>query len=72
MINSNAAAGALEFFPEKAGTASAVFGAVRYGSGAISGVCVGLLYNGTAIPMVAVILVCSIISIIFLLTMVRN
>ena len=72
MINSNAAAGALEFFPEKAGTASAVFGAARYGSGAISGVCVGLLYNGTAIPMVAVILVCSIISIIFLLTMVRN
>ena len=42
VINANAAAGALEFFPENAGTASAVVGSVRYGCGAASGFCVWL------------------------------
>ena len=33
LINANAAAGALEYFPKNAGTASAVVGSVRYGCG---------------------------------------
>jgi DHA1 family bicyclomycin/chloramphenicol resistance-like MFS transporter len=72
MINANAAAGTLEFFPYNAGTASAVVGAVRYGCGAVSGVCVGLLHDGTAMPMAWVILGCSAIAVFFLLTMVRR
>ena len=72
IINANAASGALEYFPDAAGTASAVVGAVRYGCGAISGVVVGLLHNGTAMPMAWVILGCSVISIIFLTKMVRR
>lgn len=72
MINANAAAGALEYFPDNAGSASAVVGSVRYGCGAVSGVCVGLLHNGTAMPMVWVIVGCSLISILFLKTMVRR
>ena len=72
IINANAASGALEYFPDAAGTASAVVGAVRYGCGAISGVVVGLLHNGTAMPMAWVIIGCSVISIIFLTTMVRR
>lgn len=72
MINANAAAGTLEFFPNNAGTASAVVGAVRYGCGAISGVVVGLLHDGSAMPMAWVILGCSAISVFFLVTMVRR
>ena len=72
LINANAASGALEYFPDNAGTASAVVGAVRYGCGAISGVCVGLLHDGTAMPMAWVILGCSAISVFFLVTMIRR
>lgn len=72
LINANAAAGALEFFPDNAGTASAVVGAVRYGFGAISGFCVGLLYDGTAMPMGWVVLGCSALSVVFLLTLLRR
>lgn len=72
LINANAAAGALEFFPDNAGTASAVVGAVRYGCGAISGICVGLLYDGTAMPMGWVVLGCSALSVVFLTTLLRR
>ena len=72
LINANAAAGALEYFPDNAGTASAVVGAVRYGCGAISGIGVGLLYDGTAMPMGWVILGCSALSVVFLLTLLRR
>ena len=72
LINANAAAGALEFFPEHAGTASAVVGSVRYGFGAASGFFVGLMHDGTAMPMGIAILVCSVLSILFLTTMLRG
>lgn len=72
LINANAAAGALEFFPDNAGTASAVVGSVRYGFGAISGICVGLLYDGTAMPMGWVVLGCSALSVVFLVTLLRR
>ena len=71
-VHANAAAGTLEFFPNNAGTASAVVGAVRYGCGAVSGVCVGLLHDGTAMPMAWVILGCSAISVFFLVTIIRR
>ena len=72
MINANAAAGALEYFPHLAGTASAAVGAVRYGCGAAAGLCVGLLHDGTPLPMAAVMLGCAVISTVFLAAMVRR
>ena len=72
VINANAAAGALEYFSGNAGTASAVVGSVRYGCGALSGFVVGLLHDNTAQPMGLVILGCSILSILFLSTMVKR
>ena len=72
VINANAATGALEYFPDNAGTASAVVGSVRYGCGAVSGVCVGVLHDGTALPMGIVILGCSALSILFLSAMLRR
>ena len=72
MINANAAAGALEYFPHFAGTASAAVGAFRYGCGAMAGLCVGLFHDGTPLPMAAVMLGCSVISTVFLAAMVRR
>ena len=72
IINANAAAGALEYFPDHAGTASAVVGSIRYGWGAVSGVVVGLIHDGTPMAMVWVIVGCSFISFVFLKTMVRR
>ena len=72
MINANSVAGALEHFPRHAGTASAVVGAARYGFGALAGICVGLLHDDTAVPMVAVIFACSAASAIFAVAMVRR
>lgn len=72
MINANAASGALDYFPQLAGTASALVGAVRYGCGAVAGLVVGLLHDGTAMPMAWVILGCSAISVVFLTALVRR
>lgn len=59
LVNANAAAGALEYFPGLAGTASALLGLVRFGTGAIVGALVGLLYDGTAVPMALVLAGCA-------------
>lgn len=45
-----------------AGSASAMMGTVQFGLGGAAGTAVGLLYNGTAIPMAAVLATCSIIG----------
>ena len=60
MVNANATAGALEFFPHLAGTASAMLGFVRFGTGAIVGALVGYFYDGTALPMAYIIACCVI------------
>jgi len=54
-IGANAMAGALAAFPHMAGTASALAGTIQFGLGALSGAAVGALYDGTAVPMAAVI-----------------
>jgi len=54
-IGPNAMAGALAEFPHMAGTASALAGTIQFGLGAASGVAVGALGEGTAVPMAAVI-----------------
>ncbi len=62
ITNANATAGALEKFPHIAGTASALIGAIRFGTGAAVGALVGILHDGTAIPMAYVIAGCGLAS----------
>uniref|UniRef100_UPI00404B40F1 Bcr/CflA family multidrug efflux MFS transporter n=1 Tax=Cephaloticoccus sp. TaxID=1985742 RepID=UPI00404B40F1 len=45
-----------------AGSASALMGTVQFGLGGTAGTAVGLLYNGTAIPMAVVLATCSVIG----------
>jgi DHA1 family bicyclomycin/chloramphenicol resistance-like MFS transporter len=52
IINVNAAVGLLHLFPRLSGTASAVSGAAIFATGAVSGSIVGLLHDGTVMPMV--------------------
>jgi len=50
-VLANAVAGALSSANERAGAASAVVGAIQYGSGMIGSGLVGMFANGTPIPM---------------------
>jgi MFS transporter, DHA1 family, multidrug resistance protein len=54
-IGANAMAGALSGSRQIAGTAAALAGTIQFGLGALSGAVVGALYDGTAVPMAAVI-----------------
>ena len=60
MVNANATAGAMEYFPHLAGTASAMLGFVRFGTGAVVGALVGYFHDGTALPMACIIASCVI------------
>ena len=51
IINVNAAVGLLHLFPRLTGTASAVSGAAIFATGAVSGFIVGVLHDGTMMPM---------------------
>lgn len=62
ITNANASAATLDHFPHVAGTASALIGAIRFGVGASVGALVGLLHDGTSVPMAAVIAGCAILS----------
>lgn len=62
ITNANATAGALEKFPHIAGTASALIGAIRFGTGAAVGALVGILHDGTAMPTAYVIAGCAVAS----------
>jgi len=53
----NATVGALSRHPGHAGSASALMGTMQFGFGAISGVVVGLLTDGTARPMAVLLLI---------------
>jgi DHA1 family bicyclomycin/chloramphenicol resistance-like MFS transporter len=60
LIGANSVAGALERFPESAGGVSALLGATQFGFGALAGVVIGLLHDGTAAPMGIVIGSCGV------------
>lgn len=60
MVVANSIAGALSIFPERTGAASALVGAMQYGSGIIGSALVGAFADGTPWPMGAVIAVCGI------------
>ncbi|TWT85999.1 Bicyclomycin resistance protein [Posidoniimonas polymericola] len=55
----NATAAAMAPFAGRAGAASAVLGLLQYAIGAVTGSLVGLLHNGTAVPMAAAIAACE-------------
>src|SRR6185295_11640535 len=57
----NASAGAMAPFPEKAGSASALLGSVQFAIAAAASAAVGILHDGTAVPMAAVITVCGLL-----------
>ncbi len=51
--------GALSRHQAHAGSASALFGTLQYSGGALAGLLVGVLANGTALPMACVMLACA-------------
>jgi DHA1 family bicyclomycin/chloramphenicol resistance-like MFS transporter len=55
----NLMAAAMAPFGRMAGSASAVLGTVQFAVGALAGALVGLLHNGTALPMTAVVASCA-------------
>jgi DHA1 family bicyclomycin/chloramphenicol resistance-like MFS transporter len=72
MVGANAMAGGMSTFPHAAGSASALTGMLQFGCGAFSGWAVGLLANGTAVPMAVVICVLALAGVAFNLALVRR
>lgn len=62
MVIPNGTAGAIGPFPTKAGAVSALLGFLQMGMGATAGALVGLLHNGTTMPMTVIIAVCGALS----------
>jgi len=62
-IVSNATSSTIEFFPNNSGTASALLGASGFATGALSGSLVGLLGDGTPLPMAMVMTGCIVMGI---------
>ncbi len=62
IVGPNAMAAAMEPYAAKAGSASALLGAIQFALGATASAAVGWLHNGTALPMAGVIVLCAIAS----------
>jgi MFS transporter, DHA1 family, multidrug resistance protein len=62
LVGANAIAGALEPFPDLAGTAAALSGAFNMLLGASAGIVIGLMHDGTALPMAQVIATFGLLS----------
>lgn len=63
----NSAALAMAPFNKGAGSASALMGALQMGCGAVASALVGLFFNGTALPMAAIMAGCSMLGLIILI-----
>lgn len=59
VVGANTVAGLLELYPRNAGAASALFGLFQFGLGALSGVAVGALNDGTPVAMGAVMAIAA-------------
>jgi DHA1 family bicyclomycin/chloramphenicol resistance-like MFS transporter len=59
-VGPNATAAAMAPYGQRAGSAAALLGAVQFACGAASGALVSVLDNGTALPMVGTIALCSV------------
>ncbi|MBX3478764.1 MAG: multidrug effflux MFS transporter [Caulobacter sp.] len=58
LMAGNTTAGALNCDPRRAGSISALSGGLSFGAGAVASAIGGALYNGTPVPMAAVMLIC--------------
>jgi len=59
-VGPNAVAGAMAPYAQNAGSAAALLGAIQFACGAAAGALVGILHNGSALPMVGVIALCTV------------
>jgi DHA1 family bicyclomycin/chloramphenicol resistance-like MFS transporter len=59
MAPANALALAQEHYPRAAGSATALFGMIQFGIGALVGILIGQIHDGSALPMAAIIAVAS-------------
>ena len=71
-IVANSVAGALAAFPHKAGAASALVGAMHYGTGILTAAMVGWFANGTPWAMGCVIGICAVGTLVSNLVLVRT
>jgi len=67
----NSSAGAFAQQEKRAGSASALFGAIQWGAACIASLLVSLFDNGTSLPMVGIILACGILGVLVLRMSVR-
>lgn len=66
LISGNAIAGALSYFRDMAGTASALVGVIVYGLGGIAGALVTTFHDGSILEPFVGMLICSVMSILML------
>jgi MFS transporter, DHA1 family, multidrug resistance protein len=64
LVGPNTAAAAMAPYGRMAGSASALLGTLQFVVGALSGIVVGALYNGTALPMAGTIAVCCVAALV--------
>jgi DHA1 family bicyclomycin/chloramphenicol resistance-like MFS transporter len=64
LVGPNTAAAAMAPYGRMAGSASALLGTLQFVVGAISGIVVGALYNGTALPMAGTIAACCVAALV--------
>lgn len=62
LVMGNAMAGFMAHFAPMAGTASAFYGAARFGTGALAGTLVSLVHDGTARPMLVGMGLCGLLA----------
>jgi DHA1 family bicyclomycin/chloramphenicol resistance-like MFS transporter len=72
MVASNAISGALSVFPDRAGAAAALAGAIQFGAGALASAAVGWSADGTPRPMSAIICTAAIAALLVNMFLVRN
>lgn len=72
LIFPNIAASALNLYPEQAGSASAIVGTAQYLGGALAGMLVASLADGTQLPLTAVMGSCSVIAVMTILWLRRR
>src|SRR5215212_709133 len=64
LVGPNTAAAAMAPYGRMAGSASALLGTLQFVVGAVSGIVVGVLYNGTALPMAGTISACCVAALV--------
>lgn len=72
MIGANATAGALSEFPNMAGTASAFLGMLQFAMGAAAGALVGFFHDGTAMPLVIVMMSSGLLALLARMLLLRR